>query len=176
LWFFAVTRRYDLDGATFVGAIAFIGAVTALVTAFRRQLLAATSTIAASLIFISWCIVVCCLPAFERYKPVRPFADIIRSKASIGAVVGSYGFSLPSLVYYLHRPVMEVVLPEHLRAVFSSSSDIYFVMPEKDYQNVKERLPVKTYVLARQQMFDLKPINFIEGSELPQFVLISNRE
>jgi len=71
---------------------------------------------------------------------------------------------------------MEVVIPEHLRAVFYSSSDVYFVMPEKEYTIIKERLPVETYVLARRQLFDLKPINFIEGSELPQFVLVSNRE
>jgi 4-amino-4-deoxy-L-arabinose transferase-like glycosyltransferase len=176
LWFFAVARRYTLDGANVVGAIAVIGALAALVTAFRRELFAAAATMAASLVVICWCIVLCCLPAFERYKPVRPFAEIIRARASVGAIVGSYKFALPSMVYYLHRPIMEVVVPEHLRAVFYSSSDIYFVMPEKEYTIIKDRLPVETYVLARQQLFDLRPINFIEGSELPQFVLISNRE
>jgi hypothetical protein len=80
------------------------------------------------------------------------------------------------MVFYLHRPIMEVVLPEHLRAVFHSASDIYFVMPESEYEMVKDRLPVRTYVLARQRMFDLKPRNFLAGSELPQFVLVSNRE
>ena len=80
------------------------------------------------------------------------------------------------MVFYLHRPVMEVVLPDHLRAVFHSSSDIYFVMPEADYESVRNRLPVQTYVLARQPMFDLKTRNFLEGVELPQFVLVSNRE
>ena len=176
LWFFAVARRYSLDGAEVVGGIAVIGALAALVTAWRRDLFAAAATMAASLVVIGWCIVLCCLPAFERYKPVRPFAEIIRSRASVGAIVGSYKFALPSMVYYLHRPIMEVVIPEHLRAVFYSSSDVYFVMPEKEYTIIKERLPVATYVLARQQLFDLKPINFIEGSELPQFVLVSNRE
>ena len=106
---------------------------------------------------------------------MRPFADIIRTRASVGAIVGSYQFALPSMVFYLHRPIMEVVVPDHLRAVFYSSSDIYFVMPEAEYESVKDRLPVQTYVLARQQMFDLRPKNFLEGSELPQFVLISNR-
>ena len=118
----------------------------------------------------------CTLPDFERYKPVRPFSDIIRSRASIGAIVGSYKFSLPSMVFYLHRPVMEVVLPDHLRAVFYSSSDMYFIMAEDEYNSVKDRLPVETYVLARQQMFDLRPKNFLDGSELPQFVLVSNRD
>jgi hypothetical protein len=116
------------------------------------------------------------LPDFERYKPVRPFSDIIRSRASLGAIVGSYKFALPSMVFYLHRPVMEVVLPDHLRAVFHSSGDVYFLMTEQQYHAIKETLPVDTYVLARQPMFDVKPKNFLEGSELPQFVLVSNRD
>jgi 4-amino-4-deoxy-L-arabinose transferase-like glycosyltransferase len=175
-WFFGVTRRYDLDGASFIGIVAAVGSLVALAAAVRRQLFASTSTLAASLVIVSWCIVLCSLPSFERYKPVRPFADIIRARASIGGIVGSYKFALPSMVYYLDRPIMEVIEADHLRAVFYSSSDIYFVMPEKEYESVKERLPVTTFVLARQQMFDVKPINFIEGSELPQFVLVSNRE
>ena len=176
LWFFAIARRYSLDGATFVGAVATAGAVAALVWLVRRKLLASVTTIAVSLIVIVWCVVVCTLPDFERYKPVRPFSDIIRSRASIGAIVGSYKFSLPSMVFYLHRPVMEVLLPDHLRAVFYSSSDVYFIMAEDEYTNIKDRLPVDTYVLARQPMFDLRPKNFLDGTELPQFVLISNRD
>ena len=176
LWFFAIARRYSLDGATFVGAVATAGGVAALVCLFRRKLLASVTTIAVSLIVMVWCVVLCTLPDFERYKPVRPFSDIIRSRASVGAIVGSYKFSLPSMVFYLHRPVMEVLLPDHLRAVFYASSDVYFIMAEDEYNNIKDRLPVDTYVLARQPMFDLRPKNFLDGTELPQFVLISNRD
>ena len=176
LWFFAVARRYSLDGAVFVGTAATIGGIGALVWLFRRKLIEPVATIAASLIVIVWCVVVCTLPDFERYKPVKPFSEIIRSRASIGAIVGSYKFSLPSMVFYLHRPVMEVLLPDHLRAVFYSSSDVYFIMAEDEYNNIKDRLPVDTYVLARQPMFDLRPRNFLDGTELPQFVLISNRD
>ena len=176
LWFFAIVRRYALEGAAFVGAVAAVGGAVALVWLLRRNLLASVATIVTSLAVIAWCVVLCSLPDFERYKPVKPFSDIIRSRASIGAIVGSYKFSLPSMVFYLHRPVMEVVLPDHLRAVFYSSSDVYFIMAEDEYDSVKDRLPVDTYVLARQQMFDLKPRNFLEGSELPRFVLVSNRD
>jgi 4-amino-4-deoxy-L-arabinose transferase-like glycosyltransferase len=176
VWVFAVTDRYTIDGAAFAGAAAAVGGAGALVLAVRRRILASTTTIAGSLVAIAWCIVLCTLPDFERYKPVKPFSEIIRNRASVGAIVGSYKFSLPSMVFYLHRPVMEVVLPDHLRAVFHSASDVYFVMSEDEYHNVKDRLPVDTYVLARQPMFDIKPRNFLEGSELPQFVLVSNRE
>ncbi len=176
LWVFAVAHRYSLDGAAFVGATALVGGIVALVWLFRRSVFASVATMAASLVVIVWCIVLCALPDFERYKPVRPFSEIIRARASVGAIVGSYKFSLPSMVFYLHRPVMEVVLPDHLRAVFYSSSDVYFIMAEDEYNSVKDRLPVDTYVLARQPMFDLRPKNFIDGSELPQFVLVSNRD
>jgi 4-amino-4-deoxy-L-arabinose transferase-like glycosyltransferase len=176
IWIFAVADRYSLDGAVLVGATAVVGGVGTLVCLFRRKVSAAIATLAGCLIVLVWCVVLCTLPDFERYKPVKPFSDIIRSRASIGAIVGSYKFSLPSMVFYLHRPVMEVVLPDHLRAVFYSSSDVYFIMAEDEYNSIKDRLPVETYVLARQQMFDLKPKNFLDGSELPQFVLVSNRD
>ncbi len=176
LWIFAVTHRYSIDGGSFVGATALAGGLGALVVLLRRKVFAPVVTVGASLVVIAWCIVLCALPDFERYKPVKPFSDIIRSRASIGAIVGSYKFSLPSMVFYLHRPVMEVVFPDHLRAVFHSSSDVYFVMEEGEYNMIKDRLPVETYVLARQPMFDLRPKNFLDGSELPQFVLVSNRD
>jgi 4-amino-4-deoxy-L-arabinose transferase-like glycosyltransferase len=174
-WAFAVAHRYSLQGASVVAVVAVVGGAAALMVIARRQIFAAASTVAGTLVVISWCVVLWALPDFERYKPVRPFADVIRSRASVGGIVGYYGFALPSMVYYLHRPIMEVVLPDHLRAVFYSTSDVYFVMPEADYEAVKERLPVRTYVLARQPMFDLRAGNFLQGSELPQFVLISNR-
>ena len=176
VWLFAIAHRYALDGATFVGAVAVAGGSAALLFSARRQILASAAIVAGSLVIVAWCIVLCTLPDFERYKPVRPFSEVIRARASIGAIVGWYKFALPSMVFYLHRPVMEVVVPDHLRAVFHSTSDVYFVMTENEYTSVKDRLPVETYVLARQPMFDLKPRNFLEGTELPLFVLVSNRE
>jgi hypothetical protein len=176
LWVFGVANRYALDGAEVVGIVALVGGVGGLVWLFRRHVFASFATLAASVIVIVWCVVLYALPDFERYKPVRPFSEIIRARASIGAIVGSYRFSFPSMVFYLHRPVMEVVMPDHLRAVFYSSSDVYFIMAEHEYNSIRDRLPVETFVLARQPLFDLKPKNFLDGTELQQFVLVSNRD
>jgi 4-amino-4-deoxy-L-arabinose transferase-like glycosyltransferase len=175
VWVFGVSHRYALQGATFIGVAAVVGGLMAAVAAGRGRMFGATAVVGGAVAVISWCIVLCSLPDFERYKPVRPFAAIIRARASEEGIVGSYKFALPSMVFYLNRPIMEVELPDHLRVTFRSSSDVYFVMPEDEYLDVKDRLPVPTYVLARQPMFDLRPKNFLEGSELPQFVLISNR-
>jgi 4-amino-4-deoxy-L-arabinose transferase-like glycosyltransferase len=175
VWMFGIAHRYALQGATFIGVAAAVGGLFAAVAAGRGRIRVASTAVAASLVVTSWCTVLCVLPDFERYKPVRPFAAIIRPRASEGGIVGYYKFALPSMVFYLNRPIMEVVLPDHLRAAFYSSGDVHFVMPEADYTQIEKRLPVKTYVLARQPMFDLRPKNFLDGSELPQFVLISNR-
>ena len=130
-------RRYALEGAAFVGAVAAVGGAAALVWLLRRNLLASVSTIVTSLVVIAWCVVLCTLPDFERYKPVKPFSDIIRSRASIGAIVGSYKFSLPSMVFYLHRPVMEVVLPDPPRGHRAAT---YFIWPKTRY-SVKTACP-----------------------------------
>jgi 4-amino-4-deoxy-L-arabinose transferase-like glycosyltransferase len=174
-WLFGISHRYALQGANFIGAVAVIGGAASAVAAARGRIFGAAVALAGTIAVASWCLVLCTLPDFERYKPVRPFSEIIRGRASEGGIVGYYNFALPSMVYYLNRPVMEVRLPDHLRATFYSSSDVHFVMPESEYQQIKDRLPVQTYVLARQAMFDLRPRNFLEGAELPQFVLISNR-
>ncbi len=175
LWVFGISRRYSLQGLVFIGAVVCAGGLVSAIMASRGRIFGAVATIAGAMVAVSWCLVLCSLPDFERYKPVRPFSSIIRARASEGGIVGYYRFALPSMVYYLNRPIMEVVLPDHLGAVFYSSSDVHFVMPETEYQQVKDRLPAKTYVLARLPMFDLRPKNFLEGSALPQFVLISNR-
>jgi len=175
VWAFSLSHRFSLQGAAFIGGAAVVGGVVSAVAAARGRSFGAAAAIAGTVTVISWCIVLCSLPDFERYKPVKPFAAIIRSRASEGGIVGYYDFALPSMVFYLNRPVMEVVMPDHLRAAFYSSGDVHFVIPEADYLQIKDRLPAQTYVLARQPMFDLRAKNFLGGLELPQFLLISNR-
>jgi len=115
------------------------------------------------------------LPDFERYKPVRPLAGVIQARASQAAVVGYYRFAAPSLVFYLRRPVLELFDPEAARAAFGFGTDVYFLMTEDDYQAVRDLLPVPTYVVDSRPFFDVRLRNFIEGTALPQVLLVSNR-
>ena len=75
LWVFAVTDRYSLDGAALVGATALVGGLGGLAALFRRRMFASVVTMATSVVVMIWCIVLCTLPDFERYKPVRPFSE-----------------------------------------------------------------------------------------------------
>ena len=129
--------------------------------------LAATATLAGSLVISTWCVVLCTLPDFERYKPVRPFCrdhPIARQRRR-------------------HRRVVQILAAEHGllpasaghggRASRSSSSgvplDQRHLLCDARRRNTEASRTgcrCRRYVLARQPMFDLKPINFLEGTEL----------
>ena len=98
---FVAPGAYPLAGVgTAAGAIA-VGGLAATALAARNRLFEGVMAIGISLAVLSWTFVSVTLPDFERYKPVRPFAKSIDSKAGPRAVVGSYKLSIPSLVYYL---------------------------------------------------------------------------
>jgi hypothetical protein len=82
---------------------------------------------------------------------------------------------MPSMVFYLQRPILELVGPEQLQQAFASDSDVYMLMTETDYRTVRQSLPVPTYVLASRPLMDVKPRNFLTGDALPQVLLVSNR-
>jgi len=174
-WLFVQPGRYSLRGMGPMAALLVGSGIAVMAASASRRLFAATAVLCAGLIAGAWVIVLVTLPDFERYKPVRPFAAMIQERASPDAIVGHYRFALPTMVYYLQRPIMEVVDADHLRSTFRSSSDVYFLMPEAEYLAVKDSFPVPTYVLARRPLFDIKPINFLEGDALPEMLLISNR-
>jgi hypothetical protein len=161
---------------TFAGAVAVAGGAGALVWSGRRRVLEAAACLSASLVLIIWCVVLCTLPDFERYKPVRPFSELnSRARERRG-----------------HRGIVQVRAAEHGllpasprdggAAARSSSGRVSLDerrVLRDDRERVREyqdRLPVETHVLARQPMFDIKARNFLDGSALPQFVLVSNRE
>jgi 4-amino-4-deoxy-L-arabinose transferase-like glycosyltransferase len=174
-WLFVHPGQYSLRGMAATSIIVMASGGAVVVAAAIHRLFPALVVLSGSLIVVAWLTVLVALPDFERYKPVKPFSAIIQARASTGAIVGSYRFALPTMVYYLQRPVMEVVEPDHLRSAFQSRWDVYFLIPESEYAAIKHTLPVPTFVLARRPMFDIKPRNFLEGTALPQMLLVSNR-
>ena len=59
--------------------------------------------------------------------------------------------------------------------MFSSDDDVYFVMTEMDYQEIRGSVPVPTYAVDRRQWFDPRLRNLLDGSAFPQLILVSNR-
>jgi hypothetical protein len=106
---------------------------------------------------------------------VAPLVDVIKQRATPESRIGYYRIALPSMAFYMRRPVFEVFDVEDLRQTFASGEDVYCLMTDEDYRAVKDTLRGPTHVLARRTLFDVKIRAFLEGNELPDIVLVSNR-
>ena len=167
--------KYALAGVGTVIAFLAVGGLLAAGLVARRKQFAAVATLAVTFVLVSWCFVLATLPDFERYKPVRPLAETIRSRASRLAVIGSYGLAVPSTVFYLRRPVLEWNDPQQVRDAFSSSSEVYALMLETDYETIRDTLPVGTRVVDNRPMLDARLNRLLDDTALPRIVLVSNQ-
>jgi 4-amino-4-deoxy-L-arabinose transferase-like glycosyltransferase len=166
---------YRLAGADLIGLSAVAGGAAALVFAARRREFAALVALAGTLCVMNWVFVLRTLPDFERYKPVRPFAALVEREAPPEAIVGSYRFAIPSLTYYTRRHIHELNERQDLIDAFGFSGPVYFVITERDYEQVRSSLPVPTYVRAKAPNFDVKFENILDSNAPPTMLLVSNR-
>ena len=175
LGLFVAPGRYPLDGVATSSVVTVLAGLLVVVLAVKQRPFAAVTVLSLNLAVVSWCIVVAILPDFERYKPVRPLVRAIESRASTAAVIGYYKAAFPSMVFYVRRPVLELVDQRQLSEAFSSSTDVYFLMTETDYRAVRETLPVRTYVVDRRPWFEVTMPSVLAGATLPEVLLVSNR-
>ena len=175
LGLFVAPGRYPLGGVATASVVAVLAGLSAVALGAKKRLFAAVAVLSVSLAVVSWCVVVGTLPDLERYKPVRPLARAIESRASPAAVIGYYRAAFPSLVFYVRRPVLELVDPRQLSEAFASSTDVHMLMTETDYLAIRETLPVRTYVVDRRPWFDVTLRNVLAGTPLPAVLLVSNR-
>ena len=176
LGLFVAPGQYPLAGVATASVVAVLAGLSAVALGGKKKLFAAATIVSMSLAVVSWCVVVATLPDFEQYKPVRPLARAIEARASTDAVIGYYRAAFPSMVFYLQRPVLELVDPRQLSEAFSSSTDVYMLMTANDYRATRETLPVRTYVVDRRPWFDVTLWNVLAGTPLPEVLLVSNRQ
>lgn len=174
--FGAGKQPYELAGAELVGCAAIIGGLVATGAALASRTLTAILATALTLTVCNWLFVLRVLPDFERYKPVLPLCELIAGEARTDALVGYYKSAYPSMVFYLRRPVFEYYEPREIEAAFSSGKQVFCVMTASEYEAIRTRLPAETRVLASRPIFQVKLKGVLDRVELPQVVLISNKE
>lgn len=167
-------RVYAIDGAQATGWAAMIAGLIAAGLAFNRRRFAAIVTLAIAAIAVNWIFVLRALPSFTKYQAVPAMAERIRALAGPDASVGYYKMGLPSLVYYLRRPVFETFHPDQAVEVFSSG-ETYCLMRASDYEALKDTLAVRTCVVARAPIFDVKVGNVLARTPLPELLLVTNK-
>jgi 4-amino-4-deoxy-L-arabinose transferase-like glycosyltransferase len=117
------------------------------------------------------------LPSIEPYRPVREMCKLIEEQSRPGDEVGYYVATVPSMVYYLRRPVFEEFDPDAMVRRFTSSKSIFCVITENDYNYFVGTRDLILYVLDRRPRL-ITQFRFLLDDELwagNELLLVSNR-
>jgi len=169
------TQPYKLAGAGSIGVFAIAGGLAGAIGALLNKTRTAVLTTAVTMIACNWVFVLATLPDFERYKPARSLCEVVASEASSGAMIGYYRTAYPSMVFYLRRPIFEYYDLAEIEAAFSSGKEVFCVLTESDFQQLRARLPAETRVLASHPILQVKLRGILDRVEPPRVLLISNK-
>lgn len=167
---------YQLNGVTPILLIATLGGAGTFALAWRARRFTAQVVLAATFVALNWVFVLETLPSFERYKPVKPMSEAIRTRAGTNAAVLHYNVALPSMVFYVERHVEQIfenpaALIEQMRAV----QEYYVVLRATEYETLGPEFPGPTCVIDRRPLFEVKLKSVLAREPLPELLLVTNR-
>jgi len=158
-------------------AVLIAGAAILLGSIVGRRLDWGFKTLAVALWTIYIASALIYLPALEQYRPVKRFCRIIESQLGAEDKAGAFRMALPSMVYYLRRPVFEENSRPHLVKKFRSGKRIFCILTEKDYNYFVGKTSVAVYALDVHSRFALRLRNLMNPARFPgdELFLVSNR-
>ncbi len=117
------------------------------------------------------------LPALEPFRPVKGFCGVIEAQWSGSDEAGFFGTALPSMVYYLRRPIFQESSPERMLQRFRSEKRVFCVMDQRDYSQFSGTKDLNLYVLERRQRFTVRFGTLLNARYSPgeELFLVSNR-
>ena len=164
----------DLAGIAAVGIVLlFGGVVTAVSAVLKKRDFAAYAKVTA-IVALMWIFVLAILPDFERYKPVKVLSDVITRKAGPDTRVGYYRYTAPTMVYYLHRPVLELFQEEEVISLFAEAKPAYLIMTEGEYEAIKPKLAAETKIVAERPLLRIRLNELFSERKEPQVLLVTN--
>jgi 4-amino-4-deoxy-L-arabinose transferase-like glycosyltransferase len=176
LFLFDTTGRvYTLNGAMAIGAIGVAGGIIACAFGLGRRVAASALTLLAATIAVNWIFVVRVLPDFERYKPVPFFSQTLEQRLQPGDIVAEYEVALPSLVFYLRRPVDQFFDAQPFVETLVGPKRVYATISSDDYKDVGPQIASRTCIIERRPTFDVKLGSVLARAPLPELLLITNQ-
>jgi 4-amino-4-deoxy-L-arabinose transferase-like glycosyltransferase len=117
------------------------------------------------------------LPDVERFKPVPAIVRAFSARATSGARIESFNMSLPSLVFYLNRPVPEIGTFEDAAARLAAPDEEWLVTNEESWRALHERVPAACLSESHSLfVFDTAKISdIITGEPPPDALLVTNK-
>lgn len=159
VWLTWVTHAIPhLGSAAVVGVVLAIGGAAAFVAALRLRPVAVAATLGGTAVAMNWLLVLLVMRPFEQYKPVRPMSEWLQANAGPATVVAHYKTPLPSMTYYLGRPVTPVFDAESMTRLIDREPGLYVMARPGDIQEIIARNLVPVCVVQKRKLpvFDAK--------------------
>jgi 4-amino-4-deoxy-L-arabinose transferase-like glycosyltransferase len=116
------------------------------------------------------------VPALESVRPVKSFCRQIEMQWRDRDEAGFFRASLPSMVFYLRRPIFQENDHEQMMLRFRSDKQVFCILREKDYAYFANKDP-KIYILDRHSSFAVRMGALLNVGSFPgdDLLLVSNR-
>jgi len=163
VWLFG-SGYYAIASVTVAAAILAATGLSAAALIWRGRQAFAVAVIAGGFVLLNYLLVARVLPAMETLKPVPALAATITARASANAQVGFCNVVLPSLVYYLGRPVTELDCPQppggtpvvqHAVEFARQYPEVWILTSEPEWNELRARVPGMC-VAARRPLFSAR--------------------
>jgi 4-amino-4-deoxy-L-arabinose transferase-like glycosyltransferase len=117
------------------------------------------------------------LPAIESFRPVKSFCRIIASQSSGDDEAGFFGTALPSMVYYLRRPIFQESSRERMLQRFQSGKQVFCILDERDFRYFAKMKDLNLHILSRHSRFSVRFGALLNAGYFPEeeLLLVSNR-
>jgi 4-amino-4-deoxy-L-arabinose transferase-like glycosyltransferase len=117
------------------------------------------------------------LPELEKYRPVKRFCQVIEIASPDGESAGYFRTALPSMTYYLQRPIFEEYDFERMRQRLQSQERVFCILTEKDYNYLAENKDLEIHILESNPHFSIRFGSLLNSGYIPEeeLLLISNR-
>ena len=102
---------------------------------------------------------------------------MIETQLGAGDEAGYFHTALPSMVFYLRRPIFEENNAAAMRQRLLSRKRVFCILSQKAYNSFAESRDLEVYLLARQPRFAVRLGTLLNAgqSQEEELLLISNR-
>jgi hypothetical protein len=155
----------------------FAGFVVLVWKATRGKFMASLYALLVSLFSIFLITPAAYLPAIESQRPVKSLCVSIDAIAGPDDGVGYFGASLPSMAFYLRRPIFEEFDADSMTRRFLGNQRVFCILTREDYSYFVKRRNLLLYIIDRRPrlMMQLGRLIQKEGRVEQELVLASNR-
>ena len=117
------------------------------------------------------------LPELEQYRPIKRFCRLIETQLDAADETGYFRTALPSMVYYLRRPIFEEYDVEEMKRRLRSEKRVFCILAEKDYNYFADNRDLEIHILDRNSRFSMRLGTLLNAGYFPgeELFLISNR-